>query len=207
MSVWAFRNRLATAKHYLWSSLQDSVWSVQFGRQGTSCSDWLLSPIRTKWVLVGESRGVSLCLCPPRLLSSGPQSHLETARVQGGHVLVFTLPQWPCWAQHLESHKKHYCPTPGIICPQPQRLRENQNVNTPQTRPSPLAPTLRALRGYIFQIPPLSSLPICPPLPPLWGTSPLCSENVCLNGKTIFFFVKVISDTTQFACWKTEEWI
>lgn len=41
-------------------------------------------------------------------LFSSPLAPGPTARLlefKPGHVLAITLPQWPCWAQHLESHK------------------------------------------------------------------------------------------------------
>lgn len=90
----------------LWASLQDPVWP---GHLGTLCSEWLLSLIRTKCGLVGETqRGESL-LCSHLLSSLLPLlSSRPTARLpefKPGHVLAITLPQWPCWAQHLESHK------------------------------------------------------------------------------------------------------
>lgn len=92
----------------LQSSLQDPVWPgwAQFGHLGTLFSEWFLSPIRTKCRLVeGTQRGESLH--STHLLSS-PLAPRPTARLlefKPGHVLVITLPQWPCWAQHLESHK------------------------------------------------------------------------------------------------------
>lgn len=93
--------------HYLGNiiSLSRFTRPSQFGHLGTWCSEWLLSPLRTKYGLVGETqRGESV-------LSShlfSPLALRPTARLlefKSGHVLAITLPQWPCWAQHFESHK------------------------------------------------------------------------------------------------------
>lgn len=65
-----------------------------------------MSPIRTKCMLVGETqRGESLLSSHllPSPLAPGPTARL--LEFKPGHVLAITLPQWPCWAQHLESHK------------------------------------------------------------------------------------------------------
>lgn len=126
------------------------------------------------WVaLVSIRNKVSACWRNPRgesrlsshLLSSflSPRTTWRLLEFKPGHVLAITPPQWPCWAQHLESHKKHYCPAPGIICPLPQRLREKQNVSPP-TPPHPSSPTLRVLRRHIFQILPL----LLATQPPSW---------------------------------------
>lgn len=88
-----------------------SLWSrftkqSQFGDLGTWCSERLLFPLRTKCRLVGGTqRGESLL--PSLLLFSllAPRPTARLLEFKSSHVLVITLPQWPCWAQHFESHK------------------------------------------------------------------------------------------------------
>lgn len=99
--AWASWHRLVTGKHYL-----SEPGPSQFGHLGTWCSEWLLFPLRTKCRLVGgNQRGESLL---SSLLLFSPLAPRPTARLlefKFGHVLAITLPQWPCWAQHFESHK------------------------------------------------------------------------------------------------------
>lgn len=78
----------------------------QFGHLGTWCSEWLLSPLRTKCRLVGETqRGESLLSSPLLFSLLAPRPTARLLEFKSGHVLAITLPQWPCWAQHFESHK------------------------------------------------------------------------------------------------------
>lgn len=95
--------RFARGKLYLETSLQDPVCSssLYFGQLGTVCSqhrDKVKACCR-------KPRGESL-LCSHLLPSSPvPLPTVRPLQFKPSHVLAITLPQWPCWAQHLESHK------------------------------------------------------------------------------------------------------
>lgn len=85
---------------------------------------------------------------PALLLSpSLPLAPRPTARLvefKPGHVLIITLPQWPCWAQHLESHKNIIVQLLGSFV--------HYHKDSEKTK---MLPPLMVLRGHIFQILPL----------------------------------------------------
>lgn len=108
------------------------------------------------WVaLVSHKNKVKACWRSPKgwvpcspptsspLLAPGPTARLP--EFKPGHVLAITLPQWPCWAQHLESHK-------NIIV---QLLGSFVHYHKGSEKTKMLTPSGFFLWRHIFQILPL----------------------------------------------------